>query len=510
VRDLASWPSRLHTSSSRSKSGIVAICVASFLAIVVGVLVTDPNYVRIALVIALLPLVVAIATLSPGSLIIGLAGWLAVLGTVRRLFPSQGGKVLADPLLFVGPFVLLILILTAVGKKPHRDRSKLAKAVFYLCLLAAVEALNPLQGGITVGLGGFVLVLIPMLAFWVGRSLLDGRTMTRLLRVLAGLAVAAACYGLIQTSIGFPSWDVRWLASVQQTYHALSVGGVTRAFGSFSSSQEYAAFLGIGIAVWLGFAFRSKALFFCLAFVVLIGWAVLLESSRGVLVLAVIALGVMIAVRADLSPVGTIIGGLLAFIALSYVSGHLATPGGATGAATGTTSALLSHQFNGIANPLNTQDSTLTGHFNELVHGLKSAFGVPIGHGIGSITLAAAKFGGTSANTETDLSNAGVAFGLVGMILYVVILFRGIGMSYRLARLRSDPVSLAVLGVLIVTLFQWLNGGLYAVIWLPWLFLGWIDRQWMDEDEKASRIVAAVGEGRRNVASMSPTPKPAP
>ena len=463
---------------------------------------TDPKFIQVALLIAIVPFAVAVAVLSPGSLIIGLAGWLVVLGMVRRLFPSQGsGKLVADPLLFVGPIVLLILFVTAVGKSPRRDRSSLAQAALLLCLLVAVEVLNPLQGGITVGLGGLLLVLVPMLAFWVGRALLDRRTMKRLLQLLAGLAIAAAGYGLVQTYIGFPSWDSQWIASVQQRYSSLNVGGVTRAFSSFSSTQEYATFLGIGIAVWVGFGLRRRGPLFYLGCVVLIGWAVLLESSRGVLVLAVVGLGVMIAVRADLSPVGTIIGGFLAFVALSYVASHLATQGPVTA---GTNAALLSHQFNGISNPLNTKDSTLTVHLSELIQGIKSAFTVPIGHGTGGITIAASRFGGNSTTTETDLSNAGVAFGLPGLILYIIVLFRGIGMSYRLARMRTEPVPLVVLGILIVTLFQWLNGGLYSVIWLPWLCLGWVDRQWMDEDENVSRRVAATRVERRHSEPLKP------
>ena len=486
MRTITTWPSRMHGPARNHGGAVAIVCVVSALAIVVGALVTDPNLVQIAVLIAVLPLAIALAIVAPGTLIIGLAGWLVLLGTVRRLFPSQGtGKVIADPLLFVGPFVLVILFITAVGKKPLGDRSSLAKAVFLLSLLVAVEALNPLQGGITVGLGGFVLILIPMLAFWVGRSLLGAATLTWLLRLIGVLALAAAFYGLVQTSIGFPSWDTRWIASVHQTYVALNVGGVTRAFASFSSSQEYATFLSIGAVVWLGFGLRSKLLPLTLGCIVLIGWAIVLGSSRGALVLVVVAAGVMIAVRAGLQPVGTTVGGLVAFAALSYVASHLATQGPVTG----TNSLLISHQFNGIANPLNSQESTFSGHFSQLVSGVKSAFVVPIGHGTGSITIAANKFGGNVGSTETDLSNAGVAFGLPGLILYVVILVRGITSSYGLARRHRGPVPLAVLGILIVTLFLWLDGGLYSVVWLPWLCLGWLDRQAGIEDENTYEVI---------------------
>ena len=52
---------------------------------------------------------------------------------------------------------------------------------------------------------------------------------------------------------------------------------------------------------------------------------------------------------------------------------------------------------------------------------------------------------------------------------------------YGLAARRRDPLSIAVLGVAAVTLFQWLNGDLYSVAWLFWLTLGWADQQDMSD-----------------------------
>jgi hypothetical protein len=376
--------------------------------------------------------------------------------------------------------------------------------MFLLSLVVVVEAFNPLQGGITVGLGGVLLILVPMLAFWVGRSLLDARTLTRLLRLVAGLALAAATYGIVQVSIGFPPWDTKWINQVQQNYHALNVGGVVRAFGSFSSTQEYAAFLGIGVVAWLAFGLTSRYLPIALVCAVFIGWALVLDSSRGVVVLTVIALGVMIAVRAGLRPAGTIVGGLVAYAILTFVASHLATHASVQGS----NSILLAHQFNGIANPLNSKDSTLGFHFSELTAGIKSAFTLPIGHGTGSITVAASKFSGTGANTDVDPSNAGAGLGLPGLILYFVVLIRGIVTSYRVAKRRPDPLSLAVLGLLIVTLFQWLNGGLYSVNWLVWLCLGWVDQRSTADDVSVNEAAIHTRLDKPTAEYLKATVKP--
>jgi hypothetical protein len=131
----------------------------------------------------------------------------------------------------------------------------------------------------------------------------------------------------------------------------------------------------------------------------------------------------------------------------------------------------------GLANPTG-QQSTLPGHLSRVESGIAAGFIEPIGFGTGSITLAASHLGNASLlGTEFDPSNAAVAFGFVGLMLYLLVAVRSLGTVYRLAARRRDALSIAVLGVAAVTLFQWLNGDLYSVAWLFWLTLGWADQQ---------------------------------
>ena len=142
---------------------------------------------------------------------------------------------------------------------------------------------------------------------------------------------------------------------------------------------------------------------------------------------------------------------------------------------TGTADTLLQHQISGIADPSN---STLSGHLSRTFGGISSAFSLPFGHGTGSVTQAASRLGGTSnVGTEYDLGNTGEALGLPGLTMYLVVVVLGLLASYRLASRRRDFLALASFGLLVVTLFQWLNGDLYSVAWLTWLCLGWIDHQ---------------------------------
>jgi hypothetical protein len=458
---------------------------ALFWAVLVGALIgVGGNLgVRGALLVSALPLVIAVVGRSTRGTLIGLAIWLVALGLIRRLISSgTGASVSHDPLLLVGPAALAALFIVSTGRGAFRRRTPLASAVLLLSLFGLIEAFNPLQGGLLIGLGGLLLVTFPMLAFWVGRVLVDGVQLRQLLRLLSVLAALDAFYGLIQQFAGFPSWDLRWISS--SGYTALDVGEfTTRSFGSFSSAQEYSVFLCIGLVLWVALFKRGRMVWVViqLVMIALIGTAEVLESQRSSLVLLVFALGAMTAARTGRRPAGGVLLGALFLLLLYLGVNQFASPSATQETATNSTSVLTSHLLSGIANPTG-QGSTLPGHFSRLVSGIESGFSEPIGHGTGSITLAASNLGNASQlGTELDPSNAAVAFGFAGLLAYLIVAGRGLSTVYRLAARGKDPISIAVLGVAGVTLFQWLNGDLYSVAWLFWLTLGWADQHFFEE-----------------------------
>jgi hypothetical protein len=138
--------------------------------------------------------------------------------------------------------------------------------------------------------------------------------------------------------------------------------------------------------------------------------------------------------------------------------------------------ALVSHQVAGLSDPTGSR-STLPGHFRLVVSGIGSAFTNPIGRGISSVTIASSKYGGQSGSTEADPSNVAIAMGLPALILYLLIVWQGFAGAYRLVVVTKSALAFAALGLLTVTFAQWLNGGQYAVAFLPWLVLGWVDRR---------------------------------
>jgi hypothetical protein len=445
---------------------------ASFVAFLAltGVAVQDPTRIRVAIAVVAVIFLVAVSIRSPLAGLLALTFWLVALGMTRRLVSELAPITRTDPLLVVAPLLLALLALAAIREDAFRRPTTLTKGVLALSLLSILAAFNPAEGSIAGGIGGLLFVLVPMLGFWIGRHYLDDGGLRRLLKVVAGLAVVAAIYGLLQTLSGFPSWDQKWINDV--TYAALNVNGVIRAFAMFSSSSEYAVFLGLGIVIWLALGRRLPVLPLTAGALALLVPALVLESSRGPVVATLATLGLLVGARRGLS-LGLSVGvGVLLLVAMVVGLRHYG-PSTYSSSASGT---LLANQVSGLSDPLNPQTSTAGIHLSLIENGIKQAFSHPAGQGLGTVTIAGSKFGGLAKGTEADPSNVSVAMGLPGLIAYLVVVVAGLLRVYRIALTRRDGLALAALGVVAITGLQWLNGGQYAVAILPWLVLGWADR----------------------------------
>lgn len=461
MRDrLCSLQDRLH-----SLGGTAVVAGA---ALVAGTVVHDPYRLRAALAACGIMLLAAIGLRAPRPLLLCLIVWLTALGFVRRVLSgfSSGGA--ADPLLLIGPACVIVLAVAAYERGAFARHTPLARVVIVYTMLVVVSALNPLQGNLVAGVTGLIF-FVPLAAFWIGRALCDDRTMTVILRLVAVLAVPAAAYGLYQAFVGFPSWDARWIQSV--AFASLNVGGTIRPFSTFSSGAEFGTYLAIGVVTWLAMS-RMKLALVTAPAVALLLVAAFYQSSRGVVVGLVVTLTVMVGAKKVLPIWVTFLVGALFIASIPAIAQALIPD--TYGA--GSTSALVQHQVEGLANPLDPESSTAVAHLNLLVNGLEEAFVNPLGHGIGAVTIAGKKFGGLSYGTETDPSNAAVALGLPGLVAYLALLVLAYSRVYRVAVTRRDGLGIAALGVVTVTLLQWLNGGQYAVAILPWLIFGWADR----------------------------------
>lgn len=466
-------PIAVHTADDERAERLVTLAlIAGFL--VTGMLIEQAVMLRLAFLVGLLAIVLGLGIRSPRTLLLALPVWLAFLGLSRRLLSALGGAPgEADPLLLVGPAALILLAVSAVDRGAVRRRTGLSTAVLALSGLVVLGALNPLQGSLLAGLSA-TLFFLPLLAFWIGRALATDGDLRRILLVVAVLGVPAAGYGLFQTFAGFPSWDDRWIR--EAGYTALNVRGTIRPFSTFASGAEYATFLAVGVVTWLTLVRGRSAVALKLLVVPLLVLGAVFQASRGTVVVLVAALALLLGARSRLPlPAAMIVAAvllaLLPVVVQKVAPADLADEGH---------SRLLSHQVEGLSDPFDPSSSTARNHLTLITLGVKSAFVNPIGHGISAVTIAGSKFGSTNVNTEADPSNAAVALGLPGLVAYAIILVLGFSRAYRLAVSRGDPLTFATLGILAVTILQWLNGGLYAVALLPWLVLGWLDRKWVE------------------------------
>jgi hypothetical protein len=392
-------------------------------------------------------------------------------GDIRRMVNSVYGWPAIDPLLLLVPVVATIFGLSVL----LRDKvdTPISRLVLVLIGLMGLEIFNPLQGGLRVGLGGAFFYIPPLMFFWLGRRYATPAFIERLLyQLVLPIAVLAAIAGYMQTFFGFAPWEQDWINRVAASYAALNVGGYIRPFAFFTSSAGYVTVLSIGSAIalagiWLGHRRAALALVPLLP-------ALVLSSERAPIVKLLVAGLVVWALQRGggkgwylrVSLAGFATAGLLAFALPHFMHSH---------SDSGQVNVLLTHQVGGLANPLNSKDSTLMLHLHYLGIGMLAGFTHPYGYGLGATTAAAGKFAGKGISTETDFGNMFASLGFVGGIIYLVIMVRVLWALISDWQLRRQRVSLMILTVLLVTLASWLIAGQYSSPLLLWLLIGATD-----------------------------------
>ena len=446
-----------------------ALACSILLAGALGLFAADPGALRTVLAGTVAFLLIVAALRFPRSALTGLVVWLVALGLLRRLTSGVSPTAAwGDPLILVGSSTWIALTAVAVRSGALKRRSSLTNAVLLLATILGASAVNPLQGGLSVGLGGALLVVVPMSAFLIGRTLVDDRLLGRLLGLAAGLGIVCSLYGLFQTFVGLPSWDAQWVRN--EGYTSLSVGGVIRPFSSFSAASDYAWFLGVSIIAWITYVHSRLRWPPVLAALALLSAAMWYASLRTVVVLSVVAIGLVLAAHCGLSLWRGALFAAAALLVFPPLVGYLAH----SRFSASTSGSLAQHQAKGLADPFGA-DSTAGAHVGLVVNAVAGVVHDPLGIGVGATSIAGGKYGGKVADAEADPGNVAVAGGVPGLIAYLAVVGLGIGRTYRLACRRRDPAALAALGIVMVTLLQWLSGGHYAANFWPWLLFGWVD-----------------------------------
>lgn len=398
--------------------------------------------------------------------------FLCFLAFGRRLLIEAAPWSLNDPLLLVTPLLVVWLcVRNYILERRALFTDPATSVVVALLAFTLIQTVNPHNGGLTAGLGGLIFLAVPLMWFLVGRHMVSSRAVRGLLAAVVFAGVVASLYGILQMEFGFPSWDQAWIDL--GGYSSLSVGDETiRAFAMFPSAGEYASMIGVALVVCVAYATYGHMI--ALIPVPLLTYCVFMASARGVVVKVVAALIVMLCIRFSSKrrfPLVLVACLIVFMIAAPKISSTLESH------ATSADNSLVSHQLEGLANPLDEEDSTLILHLDLMIEGIKSGFTNPIGQGTAVTNLSSKRLPfepgeqGRQA-TEVDISDAFVAEGLIGGLLFLAFVIGMLAMLGKNFFRQRTPQNLAVLGIAVCALGAWWNGGMYSFATMLWVLLG--------------------------------------
>lgn len=417
--------------------------------------------------------IAASAVRHPRVALVTLLVYLTLLGDTRRVLIPLIGWQNQDPLLLVAPAAVGLLALSLFAQGRVRLDTELSKAVALLMGLMLLQVVNPLQGGLGVGIGGMLFYVVPLLWYWLGRAYISPQMLEWILtRVVVPLAIAAAVMGLYQTYVGHLPYQERWVE--QAGYAALWVGSRPRAFAFFPSAAEYAHYLSFGIGVcWIMAFYRRSPLWVIgLAF---LAFALFLIGARGPVVKGAVTLAVLWAVMGKerstwLPRLGLAL--LIGIIGLAWSMTEVAS----REFEDAQVAALVNRQTEGLLNVTDSEKSTAGMHGTMFINGIKRGVTNPLGMGLGATTAAATKLGGNKAGSEVDLSDLFISLGLVGGLLYACVIALVFVYAFRTWHRTRQLAGLMIIGVILAVAGQWLRGGEYSMVAIVWLCIGVLDR----------------------------------
>ena len=284
-------------------------------------------------------------------------------------------------------------------------------------------------------------------------------------------------FGFYQTAFGYLPYQMEWYQVAGYTALGnISTGLAPISF--FSSRTEHAIFLVI-VAVILAAAF--------------------LKGRRGLLVL-IVPLLVAVILNGSRGPMVMVLGTFAVMWAFMGVSRRTWIPRGLLAVAICTTGLFwgltfatsldldpqFQHDLDRQARIFSSEETTVDTHTSLMIGGYLTAVRQPLGFGLGMTTKAAAAFGGGGRGTETDVGDVMISLGLVGGIVYHIVIGLTLFTAAGYWRRSRTTLALAILGILIATIFSWLRGGLYAVSPILWLCVGAVD-QFAQADKKKKK-----------------------
>ena len=393
-----------------------------------------------------------------------------------------------DPIHVVTPLITLMALAMLLQRRKLQifRATPLAGWVSILGLIYFLEIFNPLQGGVTVGLSGALFMLVPVVWFYFGQDMKPA-FMETALRLMVVMGILTSLYGLYQLAYGFPSFEQYWIDHTE-FYNSISVGHVKRALATYSSAEEWGRYIEIGGLVAFGFGacaqnYRRRAAWFACGGALTL--MLMLTGQRTAIFGLIFGVFVLLMSGAQ-NWRGAFNRLLMAVAPVVLVAAFVQAPTNDDMLSHGSDDkmgAVLSHTARGTLKPgeeesLQERLKNWTFLFTEVIPYR------PLGIGIGGTSVGAWMF-----NSDLDLPPIDSYFistvltcGLPAALIFMWILFRAAGMSWRAFRL-AEPgsrearvwrIAATLMPVLILNSMFGNTFTLYSVAPVGWLLIGWI------------------------------------
>lgn len=433
-------------------------------------IVSEKYRFAIAVTVGLLLIAFSVVSIRVG--IVSTLVFLVFMGDIRRMLIPSVGWSGEDPLLLIGPMFAVIVFAYAWSARAVKINTAMAGWVLGLMAVMMLQMLNPKQGGLIVGVAGALFYLVPLLWYWIGRTYATRGFINQVLfYVILPLAFVSAALGLYQAFFGLLPYQEIWADMVGPG--VLGSEGIEKPFSFFASPTEYDNFLLSALAILIA-ALVHRRQHGTLFLIIPLFISILLGGSRGpVAKLLVTGAGLWAVVGA--TPTKWILRGMLALlIGIGGLTWSLSSMGDIQ-ARNERIEFRLERQQKGLMGSTG-EHSSARNHLWMMANGFIQGIKNPLGLGLGATTEAGAKYGGIGASTEVDMSDVFLSTGVVGGLIYLIIVYLIIRSAFQFWVRSRSLLALAIAGVLAINIFLWLRGGQYAVSPLVWFFIGALDR----------------------------------
>ncbi len=461
---------------------LAAILLGATGAAYIGVQV--PGFYRAGLAIAIGLNLIVLSMKWPRSAAIATLMYLPFLGLIRRLLIDSAGWTANDPLVLVGPVVVLFLfyrLYVLEGRRMAVDLT--SKLVLGLIALGIVQVLNPLAGGgLVANIGGLIFLAVPLLWFFVGRAVADDEAIEFLMKAVIVVAVIVGLYGMWQTEWRqgqhLPPWDQSWFDvagySALKVFSSAGANNTVRAFSTFPSNGEYTTYLSFALIFIFSLALHKRYIWLLAS--PLLAAAIFYAGGRSGIALTLVAVVIMLGARTRNLALGLIVF----VVGVGAVFGFATVAGPRLDEAAGVSdNAVTQRNVGGLLHPLDPSRSSVLGRWDSFTKGIGRGFQNPAGSGTGASNRAGAHLSDDSKGsqeTDNDVADVFLSLGLPGGLVYLVLIFFTFREVFRRYTATGSWMAFGVAGVLIVMFGNWLNGGMYALSALTWFLIGWATR----------------------------------